>query len=320
MNNQKNELVEVIKETGLVNPQSEIIINKFMPVFMEAKTQIELSVDIKVTDISQVEDMRKAKEIRLALKRIRNNADSIREELKAESLKYGNAVQGVFNLIKDAIKPVEERLEESEKFKERLEEEKAKTIKAERINLLSQYVEDWTVYSLDGMNEEVFTNLLSGAKTVWESKQAEIKKTEDERLAKIKEDNKENERVRIENAKLLKEKESRDAEQKKIDDAHKKELEKERALQKELADKLKKKNDAESKRIQDRDNEIAENAEKERQSKLAPEKDKLVDYAEMIKNIKSPEDLSKAGLEIIKGVEAKLLAISQEIKLKIKEL
>jgi len=320
MNNQKNELVEVIKETGLVNPQSEIIINKFMPVFMEAKTQIELSVDIKVTDISQVEDMRKAKEIRLALKRIRNNADSIREELKAESLKYGNAVQGVFNLIKDAIKPVEERLEESEKFKERLEEEKAKTIKAERINLLSQYVEDWTVYSLDGMNEEVFTNLLSGAKTVWESKQAEIKKTEDERLAKIKEDNKENERVRIENAKLLKEKESRDAEQKKIDDAHKKELEKERALQKELADELKKKNDAESKRIQDRDNEIAENAEKERQSKLAPEKDKLVDYAEMIKNIKSPEDLSKAGLEIIKGVEAKLLAISQEIKLKIKEL
>jgi hypothetical protein len=36
--------------------------------------------------------------------------------------------------------------------------------------------------------------------------------------------------------------------------------------------------------------------------------------------IKAPHDLSKAGLEIVKEVETKLLVISQEIKLKIKEL
>lgn len=70
----------------------------------------------------------------------------------------------------------------------------------------------------------------------------------------------------------------------------------------------------EDKRIAD------EKAEQERQAALAPEKDKLTAYAESIRTLKSPEGLSKAGLEVVKTVEGKLLAISQEIKLKIKEL
>jgi len=325
------ELVAIVKETGVINPQAELIISKFKPLFIEAQDLIAEAETIKVTSITQVEDMKKAKEIRAALRAVRKISESTKKELKEDALKYGNAIQGVYNLIEKATKSAEEKLEASEKFAERLEEEKAKTIKAERINLLSQYVEDVSIYSLDGMNEEVFSNLLSGAKTIWDSKQAEIKKIEDERLAKIEEDNKENERVRIENAKLLKEKEARDVqeekekkaretEQKKVDDAHKKELEKERELQKELADELKKKNDAESKRIQERDKEIAENSEKERQSKLAPEKDKLAEYAEMIRTIKSPEGLSKAGLEVVKTTEERLLAVAQYIKLAIKEL
>ena len=45
----------------------------------------------------------------------------------------------------------------------------------------------------------------------------------------------------------------------------------------------------------------------------------MITYAEKIKTLEAPKELSQAGLEIVKKVEAKLLAISQEIKEDIKE-
>lgn len=89
---------------------------------------------------------------------------------------------------------------------------------------------------------------------------------------------------------------------------------------KKIEDDKKKLEEDEKKRLEDEKKAEDERLEKERQAALAPEKDKLTAYAESIRTLKSPEGLSKAGLEVVKTVEGKLLAISQEIKLKIKEL
>lgn len=84
-------------------------------------------------------------------------------------------------------------------------------------------------------------------------------------------------------------------------------LREEQAKAKALQDKLDK--EAEEKRRAVEEKELAE-----AKAKLAPERDKLNEYAERLKSIEAPDGLSKAGMEIIKKAENKLLELSQEIK------
>ena len=48
----------------------------------------------------------------------------VRKELKEESLRKGKAIDGVANIIKFLIEPVEKYLEDQEKFIEKLEQQK----------------------------------------------------------------------------------------------------------------------------------------------------------------------------------------------------
>ena len=58
--------------------------------------------------------MQEARIARLALRDIRIQADKTRKALKEESLRYGKAVQGVYNVIEYLITPIEKHLEERE--------------------------------------------------------------------------------------------------------------------------------------------------------------------------------------------------------------
>ena len=327
----KTNLEVTIKEAGLENPQANLIIEKFKPIFEEVEGLVKGYKDIVITNATQVEEIALAREKRLLLQKARTTADKVRKELKEDALKYSNVIQGIFNTLKDLTSPVEDYLEKQEKFVELLEAETKAKIKAERIAKLILYVEDISYYNFELMSDEVFEALLIQVKETFDKKKEAAEKIEKERLQQVENQKIEDEKMRIENAKLKKEAEEkskleevenkkREAAQKKKDDEHQVEIDKERAAQKELADELKKKNEAESKRIQDRDKEIAESAENERQNGLAPERDKLLAYAELIKTLKSPKDLSKAGLEVVKIAELKLLEISQEIIKQIKNL
>lgn len=318
------EIVVIVNETGLGNPQADFILSKFKPLAENAKKLIEESNDINVTDVSQVDEMSRARSLRLSLKDIRVEADKTRKALKEDVVKYGNTVQGVYNVIKENIEPIEKKLEEQETFIERIKQAEAAALKKQRANLLSKYVEDISLYNYEALFPEAFDALVASVKDSWEQDQRAMKEKEEERVAKEKAEKEENERIKIEHDRLLKEKkerdetlakekEERDAEAKKLKEAADKKLKEEEAkriaLEKEIAAK-----EAEEKKERD------EKAEQERQAALAPEKDKLLAYAESIRTIKSPENLSKAGLELVKKVEQSLLEISQEIKLKVKEL
>lgn len=360
MSEEKNKLVEIVAETGVMNPQAELIISRFKPLLQDAKKLIDESKDLVVTDPSQKDEMKKARDNRLALRDIRVAADKARKELKEDTIKFGTAVQGVYNLIKDAIAPIEEHLENQEKYIERIETERKARVEAERGAELSKYVEDISLYNFKEMSDEAFLKLVENLKAESDRKKEieakkleEIKKqqeleqvfkdrtlalatysffmgethkkltietTEEEfqsvlsSLKKIKADyDKEQKEIAIELEKTK-------AEQKRKDEEHAKELEKERAEKKKLEDEAAKKAEEERLAREAAAKAEQERIEKERQASLAPEKDKLTAYAESIRTIKAPADLSKAGLEIVKEVEQKLLAISQEIKIKIKTL
>ena len=347
----KNEISTIVLESGLGNPQADFIISKFKPLFEDAEKLINDSKNIVVTDVGQSEQMAKARNARRALQTIRISADNTRKELKEDVTKYGRVVQGIYNLIEEAIVPAEKYLEKQEKFAILLAEEKAKNLKLHRISEISKYVssEDLEVYNFDIMTEETFVRLLTTTKALFEAEKekevlqlALIEKARVEKEAEDKRVREENEALRKEKeenvkreasekaereAKELKiqlglneEKKKQDDEKKKIEDAHKKELDAQRIAKEKVEAELKRKQDEEKKEQTLRDNLEKEKQEKERQANLAPEKEKLFAYSESIRTLQSPEGLSKTGLKIVALAQAGLLAISQQVKENMKDL
>lgn len=328
-----NELTVIIEESGLEKTQGQVIIDNFSSLLKSASEWEKKANSIVITDASQIELMSEAREARLALKDIRVDAEKTRKSLKEKALREGKAIDGIANVIKALIVPLEEHLEKQEKYIENIEIERKQKLNEIRTTELLKYVasEDLSLYNYLEMSDDVFANLLQMVKTAYLTKQEEVKKIEEARLEEVKRKEEADKQMRIENEKLRKEKEvqikkdneaaeQRRLEQKKNDDEHLKELEKERAEKAKLAAELKKQEDEKHAAIKKEQEERKAEIEKERLAKLAPEKDKLLRYAELIRTIKAPDELSKAGLEIVKEVEQKLLEISQEIKIKIKNL
>jgi hypothetical protein len=181
--NKDNELSIVVKESGLETTQATNILKKFNTFFEQAKEWEEKARGLVVKDETEVEKMAQAREARLVLKKIRTDAESVRKEMKEEYIRTGKAIDGVANVIKALIVPIEEHLEKQEKFIENAIKEKADKTKADRIEQMLKYVEDVSVYNLDGMSDEVFANLLAQVKSLWEKKQLELKTWEEERQA-----------------------------------------------------------------------------------------------------------------------------------------
>lgn len=216
---QENELQLVIKEGALEATQSQNILEKFTGLFEQAKKWEAKARSIVITDESQVEKMEAAREIRLELKDIRVNAEKIRKDLKEQSLREGKAIDGVANVIKAIIVPLEEHLEKQEKYIEVMVEEKKRRIEAERIAALQPFVPDIAMYNLKEMSEDGFANLLSASKIAFEQQKDAEAKAEHDRLEDEKAKKEEDERIRKENETLKAEKE---AKQKELDEANKK--------------------------------------------------------------------------------------------------
>lgn len=326
-----NELAIVIREVGIEDSQGKTILESFSRFFEQAKEWEGKAREIVVSDITQVDEMYKAREARLALKDIRVKAEKARKELKEDSLRQGKAIDGMANIIKALIVPIEEYLEKQEKFVETLEEEKRQKRNAERIAALQPYVEDVGMYSLQEMSDEVFAKLLQNSKSAYEAQKKAEEKAQEEIVAKQKAEKDEQERIRVENEKLKKEREVREREvakeraeaesklKKEREEAESK-LRKEREAREKAAEELRRKEEQERIAEEKRQAEIRVKEETERQAKLAPEKEKLFVFAENIKSLAGPEGLSKAGLKIVKIAEAELLAASQKVKDSIKDL
>lgn len=212
MKNENNELIEVIKATELAPSEAQIMLENFTAFFEDAKQWEIKAKTIVVTQETQVAEMEQAKEARLALKRIRLDAEAKRKELKEKSLREGKAIDGIANVIKALVVPIEEYLEKQEKFIENLKEQRLETMRANRSALLANYIENPDFYDLKNMSEEGFDTLVENSKIAFMAKKKAEREEEENRIKKEVEDKKEQERIRVENEKLKKEAEAREKE------------------------------------------------------------------------------------------------------------
>lgn len=185
---EKNELLPVIKENGISDENADFIGNSFIKFLNEASVWEKKAFDLVITDVTQIEEMKQAREGRLALKNVRVAADKKRKELKAESLNYGRAVQSAYNLIEYKIKKIEDHLLEQEKFVERKEAERIAKLKAERLSEIEPFAE-FVPFGIDfgALSDEDFQKTLNGAKLQHQAKieQEAREEAERKRLAKI---------------------------------------------------------------------------------------------------------------------------------------
>lgn len=210
-----NELLPVVAETKVDSEIQQMLLDRFSLFLEQAATWKQRASELVVTDISQTHEMKMAREARLALREIRLAADKTRKELKEDSLRYGRAVQSVYNVIELSIKPIEEHLERQEKFKELYELQQREALRIEREALAKDYRQYMIAnINLGEITETDFNNMLNGAKLQKQAADEAARIAEEQRQARIKAEAEERERLRIENERLKAEAEAREKERK----------------------------------------------------------------------------------------------------------
>lgn len=268
MVNEQNNITLIAEKFELQKEQTQPLLENFGEYFVQAHKLVTQGKAIKVTKEDQVDDMKKAREIRLALANLRGDANKTRVALKEGYLRGGNAVQAIYNDIVDIIQPEETRLKEQEQFAVLREQARLEAQYAKRIQELAQYTDNIGLYNFKDSTDEEFAFLLENVKLQYDNKVRAEKRAEEERIKEQEKERKAQEKIRLENERLRKEKAEQ---QKKLNEAEEARVAAERKLAEEqilIAEKER----AEQERLLQakRDEEDARN-----KALLAPDKEKL---------------------------------------------
>lgn len=131
MKNDNKQLAVIVKESGLSPSNAEKILEIFTGYFEMAGEWEQKAKNIIVTSPTQTDDMALARAGRLFLREKRIAVESTRKELKEQSLREGRAIDGIANVLKALIVPIEDYLEQQERFVQIQEEKKDAELRAE---------------------------------------------------------------------------------------------------------------------------------------------------------------------------------------------
>ena len=179
-------------KSGLEITDAEQLIKAYGAPFTEVGEILATYKYIVVTDVSQKEEMQKARKMRLALRGQRVKIKKTHDFLKADVLKQSKAIDFVNREAAKIIGEAEKYLEDQEKFAENLLKKQQEEKLAARRAKLMMYTDDISLYEpiLTSLSDEKFEQLLAqlkqaneDAKAAAEAEEAK-RKAEAERAAK----------------------------------------------------------------------------------------------------------------------------------------
>lgn len=329
----------------------------YTPFFTAAEKIMQESAGVVVTDPTQVTEIKKSKTLRLALKKLRCDAENKRKEMKADVLKLSNAIDFAPKLLAQQIEPEEKRLEDGEKIAERMEADRKERLTKERSEAIAPFLPpgeptDW-MSGIGSMTPANFTALLAGMKEAHAKRVAAAEAAEMEREMAEAEAEMERQRQAEENrklqAKLAEERKAREAEQAKaaaqaeaLRKKQREELQRmaeetvkaraeaeekarlERAAAEAIARKereAREKAESEVKALRDAEEAKAKaEAEAKRKAAMAPDREKLLAFAEQVAFLKLPEMGSEDGKIAADGIRESLSVFARSIRLAAEEL
>lgn len=133
--NEKKDLAVIVNESGLNPTKAKYLLENFQEYFEIADDWEKKAKAIVVTKDDQIAEMKMAREGRLFLREKRITIENARKKLKEESLREGKAIDGIANILKALIVPIEQYLDDQEHFIENKKkaEEAARKEEAERL-------------------------------------------------------------------------------------------------------------------------------------------------------------------------------------------
>lgn len=125
------QLETIVKESGLESTKAQYILDNFQSYFQIAGEWEAKARTLVVTRPDQRAEMEMARTGRLFLREKRLAVENSRKRLKEESLREGKAIDGIANVLKALIVPIEEYLDQQEHFVEIQEEKKNAAVRLE---------------------------------------------------------------------------------------------------------------------------------------------------------------------------------------------
>ena len=207
----ENQLVRTINESGLDKTKAQVLLDNFSNYFEIASDWESKAKMLVITDITQRAEMKMAREGRLFLREKRIAVEKTRKSLKENALREGQTIDSIAKILTNLIVPIEEDLEQKEKYAEIKETERKAALKAAREMELQPYA-DFVPEGLDlgEMIEDNFNKHLASAKMQMKMQKEADAKAEAERIAKEQAEAAERERIRVENERLKAEAEARE--------------------------------------------------------------------------------------------------------------
>jgi len=140
-----------------------------------AKANAELPY---ISSEDDFDGMQRAGDLRKQFKKIRTEANNIRETLKKDSLQYGKAVQAVYNQIEDKSKTIEAYLQEQETYAERIAKQRMEELDAKRRAAIPNNLFGYMIANMNygEISEQQFQALLSAAQGQYDTYVAEQKR------------------------------------------------------------------------------------------------------------------------------------------------
>lgn len=294
------DLNTAITKVGLAIAESAAIAKAYAPHWIAFRDAAE-----RASDPTLVDDPKRAGRLRLELKAIRTSCDATRKLLKEDSLRRGQAIDGLKKHLDHALIPLEEAMAAIETAEQRREELRKSALENGRRAQLAPFC-DATHFALGEMSEEAFAALLAGQKAA----KAQRDKDADQAAAAAEQARKDRE------AAELADRQRRDtaaaaqrAETAKAQAAARK-AEQEAQAARAVAAQLQAEKDAEAKAASDAARDIAEAA---RKRAAAPDRDKLLDFALEVAQLRTPELSTPEARLIGEQINAVLLGVVERI-------
>lgn len=127
----ENRLAVILKDSQLEPSKVKYILEQFQGYFAIAEEWEQKAKAITVTKADQTAEMEMARTGRLFLKEKRVAVEKARKTLKEQALREGKAIDGIANVLKALIVPIENYLDAQEHFVEIKAEEKREAMRLE---------------------------------------------------------------------------------------------------------------------------------------------------------------------------------------------
>jgi len=222
------EVVKKIDTFDLNSENTNSLALSYHPFFSQVSELKNEAMKIKVTHENKSSEVDRAKKMKKKFISIRTDLDSTRKVLKEDSLRKGQAIDGVARFIRSFLDPIEEHLKNQVDFEKIEREKEVAKLQSEREKELEEKISKYETFVRAGIVADFGINYFSGVgemeKVEWEDYRKKIfdcaekiVREEEEEARLKKEEEERNEKLKADNERLKKEKKEEEDKRKKLE-------------------------------------------------------------------------------------------------------